>query len=309
MGNDFTLQQLRCFLAVTEEANFREAAERLRITQPPLSRQISALEKNLGVQLLSRPNTRAVHLTNAGRNFAQSARQMLALAERSRHEALQAAAAPSGTINFGFLESISLDLLPELIPQIDTEFPNISLMLREIHTTEQIQNLASRELDIGILRPPNHVEGLEVLPLRSDPLVAVLPDNHRLKSSPVAIAELAGESFVQYSLGRGENIQAAARLTCMAAGFSPQITQEVTSTPMLMSAVASHGCVALLPAPFAKSPQIGVRFLELLQPSVESTVAIAWRAGEETRVYRRIYDIARHIAGTQTVSSELPEVP
>lgn len=290
MGNDFTLQQLRCFISVAEEVNFRKAAERLHMTQPPLSRQISALERNVGTPLFVR-STRNVQLTSAGRVFVRSARRMLALAERSSRDALEAAAAQSYTINFGFLESTALDLLPKVIPQINLEFPNINLVLREIHTAEQVRKLATRELDIGIMRPPINEDGLEVRPLRSDRLVAVLPKEHKLTSNPLKVSELADESFAHYSSASGESIQNAARLTCMTAGFSPRITHEVTSTPALMSAIASLGCVTLLPAPFADTQQIGVRFVELAEPSVESPVAIVWRVGEGTEVYLRIYAI------------------
>ena len=291
MGNDYTFQQLRCFVAVAEEKSFRKAAERLHMTQPPLTRQVSALERNLETQLLER-SSRTVRLTNAGRTFFQSARQMLTMAERSRLEALEAAAAPLGNISFGFLESVALDLLPEILPRIDAEFPNITLLLREMHTAEQVQRMVARELDIGIMRPPMKESGLKILPLRSDNLIAVLPENHRLTSNPISISDLADEPFAHYSSDRGEGIQNATKLTCMAAGFSPNILHEVTSTPALMNAVASLGCVSLLPAPFIKTQQAGVRFVELNAPTVQSPVAMVWRTGEETRVYRRIYEIA-----------------
>ncbi|MGI5489946.1 LysR substrate-binding domain-containing protein [Microtetraspora malaysiensis] len=296
MSKDFSLQQLRLFVAVAEELHFRRAAERVHLSQPPLTRQVRALEDSLGVTLLER-TSRRVNLTPAGVVFLEEARRVLSAVDQARRAAVRAETGQLGSIIVGFIESAALDLLPQVLPRFRDQFTDLDLELREMHTSEQCRQLHERRIDVGILRPPVDEAGLEVTVLHANPLVAVLPEDHPLASGPVALADLAGEAFVMYSRRLGEGIYSAILQSCLAVGFTPRVRHEATSTPMLMSLVAAREGVALVPEQFAFTRRIGVRFAPVDDAAAMSSVAIAWRTGDSQPAYQALCSIARQVAG------------
>ena len=161
-GQLFELQHLRAFVAVAEELNFRRAAVRLNMTQPPLSRQIGLLEHAVGARLLDRTN-RSVRLTAAGRRFLSDAVEILTRAESAALFARQAARGESGTIILGFVPSAAIEVIPRIIARLRADMPGVQLTLREMMTFELIEGLLAGSLEIGLLRLPHRNTGL---PLR-----------------------------------------------------------------------------------------------------------------------------------------------
>jgi DNA-binding transcriptional LysR family regulator len=299
MSSDFTIQQLRAFVAVAAELNFRRAAERMHTSQPPLSRQIKALEETLGVRLFDR-QTRKVALTAAGQAFLPEAQRLLTNVEAARRAAVEAMTGESGTIGFGYIEPAAYDVLPRVLPRFRALFPKVDLELHEMLSSEAERALYNRTIEIALLRPPVELAGLELHVIYADRLVAALPEDHPLAGRTISLSALADESFVTYSSRRASGIQTATLQACAAGGFSPEIVSLASSTPMLLSLVAAGRGVGLIPHQYAMVPRLGVRFANLIDHTARSHVAIAWRAGDDRAAYHELHRIMKEIADQLT---------
>lgn len=185
----FTFDQLAGFIAVAEELHFGRAAERLNMTQPPLSRQIQKLEKTVGTELLERDN-RKVRLTAAGLTFLEEARHLMALADRAPLTARRIASGRSGLIRIGFTSTSGFSVLGSLLEQIASLLPDVDLDLAELVTGEQISALLTGELDVGLARPPFDTKVFESHLLYREALVLAVPDGHPLTQLGHEISEL-----------------------------------------------------------------------------------------------------------------------
>ena len=196
----YSLDQLRGFVAVAEELHFGRAAERLNMTQPPLSRQIQKLERAIQVQLFERDNRR-VTLTSAGEAFLVEARKLLALADSAPDLARRISAGAAGTIRIGFTAASTYGLLGALLNEIGTHLPEIDVELTEMVTREQIPALVKGEIDIGLARPPFDEELFDSRLLYREPMVAALPAGHPLGRLGRAITgeDLRNENLIMHS--------------------------------------------------------------------------------------------------------------
>lgn len=150
----FELSQLRCFVAVAEELHFGRAAERLHMTQPPLSRQVRLLEHQIGTELLER-TSRSVKLTAAGRGFLPDAARILRLADEAAATARRIATGAAGTLAIGFTASVGYGLLPSLVSAVRAASPDVRLTLKEMVSGAQLEALDARLIDVGLLRHPS----------------------------------------------------------------------------------------------------------------------------------------------------------
>ena len=196
----FTLDQVRAFVVVAEERHFGRAAERLQITQPPLSRSIQKLERAVGVQLLARDN-RKVELTTAGETFLAEARRMLALASGALQQAQRISAGSAGTVRIGFTATSTFSVLPALLNLVSERYPDIHLDLFELVTREQIAKLIDGELDLGLARPPFDRTAFASRLLSREELLLAVPSGHRLchRDRPVNADDLRNEPLIMYS--------------------------------------------------------------------------------------------------------------
>ncbi|MFF1252159.1 LysR substrate-binding domain-containing protein [Pseudarthrobacter sp. NPDC058329] len=175
----FTFDQLAGFIAVAEELHFGRAAERLNMTQPPLSRQIQKLEKIVGAELLERDN-RKVELTNAGRTFLEEARRLMALAERAPATARRIASGRSGMIRIGFTAASGFSILGPLLEELSGIIPDVDVDLQELVTRDQLNGLLTGELDLGLARPPFDKETFDSHLLYRESMVLAVPSGHAL---------------------------------------------------------------------------------------------------------------------------------
>src|SRR5438067_1458922 len=169
----FEISQLRCFVAVAEELHFSRAAERLNMTQPPLSRQIRLLEHHVGVGLLER-NSRNVRLTAAGKAFLPEATRILRMAEEAAFTARRAARGEQGSLAIGFTSASGYSLLPEVVRRVRERCPGVSLNLKELVSTAQVEALNAGEIDLGLMRPHPVNSELESLPLATEALMLAI---------------------------------------------------------------------------------------------------------------------------------------
>lgn len=196
----FTLDQLRGFVTVADELHFGRAAARLRMTQPPLSRQIQKLERAVGAQLLERGN-RSVVLTTAGSAFLVEARRLLALADAAPVLARRVSAGSAGVVRVAFTAASTYGVLGDLLNRVAAELPDVEIDLLEMVTRDQVAALVNEEIDLGLARPPFDEEMFGSRVLHREALMVALPAGHRLAGlhRPLRGDDLAGEPVVMHS--------------------------------------------------------------------------------------------------------------
>ena len=190
------LRHLRYFAAVAEELSFRRAAERLHISQPPLSMQIKDLEEEIGVQLFDRSN-RAITLTAAGDRFLIDARRILAEARQAEITAKKVASGIVGRLRLGFMLSTAHKLLGRAVQKFKQRYPEVEISLLDLTNSEQLQALADDRLDIAFTRSRIARPDLETEILLEEPMVMMVPSDDPLaKKKRLAWKDLAGENIV-----------------------------------------------------------------------------------------------------------------
>ncbi|MDT9592089.1 LysR family transcriptional regulator [Nocardioides zeae] len=196
----FSFEQLRGFVTVAEELHFGRAAERLNMTQPPLSRQIQKLERSIGVTLLDRDNRR-VELTAAGRAFLVEATRLLALADAAPDLARRIAEGTTGIVRVGFTAASTFGVLTDVLDRISVALPQIELDLYEMVTREQVEALLAHEIDLALARPPFDPDLFGSRLIRREELVVAVPAGHPLAAldRPVEVGDLAGVPLVMHS--------------------------------------------------------------------------------------------------------------
>lgn len=193
------LRHLRYFVAVAEERSFTRAAERLRVAQPPLSRQIQQLEAELGVSLIRR-GTRPWSLTDAGQLVYEQAVQTIEKFEAIPDVVKRFQEAKRSRIGIGFVASTLYGYLPEVIRSYRAARPEVELNLLELTTFEQAIALKEGRIDVGFGRIPMEDSALRHQLLRNEPLVVAVPAGHALatREQPLRLADLAEETVIVY---------------------------------------------------------------------------------------------------------------
>lgn len=274
------LRQLRCFKVLGETLHFGQAAALLHISQPPLSRHIAALEKNLGVQLLAR-NSRSVRLTPAGRRFHAQAAALLAALDRAVHDAQATARGERGQLRLGFTMLAAWNVLPALLKAYGEVRPEVDVALAETVPRDIAAALAGGDSDLGITFPGRLPAGLCYRPLHSEPLCAVLPAGHRLAEfAAVPVGELAGESFVTFPQATAPALHEVVTACCRAHGFAPSVRLETDLQQTIVNLVAAGLGVSLVPDSMRRMQLPGAVFRPLAaSPRVE--LGLAWRADND----------------------------
>jgi len=292
------LRHLRYFVAVAETLSFGRAAERLHISQPPLSRQIRGLEEALGTPLFSRTR-RSVRLTAAGAALLPEARRLLRDADALQAGARQLASGQVGTLALGFISVAAYNLLPELAPEFRRRHPGIRLALQEATSDVQLAALAQGELDVGLVLPPVDAPGLDYAPLLQETLVAALPAGRGGKG-PIALASLREEPFILFPRKAGTSLYDQIVGACQRAGFAPCVEQEAIQMQTIVSLVAAGMGVALVPASLVNLRRTGVVYRPLTDRNSRIELGIAWRGADDGPAVRAFVDLARaHARGAR----------
>ncbi|WP_432514767.1 LysR substrate-binding domain-containing protein [Kineococcus sp. SYSU DK001] len=292
-------RELRVFTAVAEELHFGRAAERLSVAQPAVSQQVRRLERRLGLPLLTR-TSRSVELTDAGRHLLRRSRAVLADLSRLEEEMADLRHGRAGRVGVGFVGTASYDLLPRLSRLVAAELPCVRLDLHgEQLTPLLLTMLLDRTIELAVVRNADATPGLVLTPLRTEPLVAVLPADDPLAGrAELDLASLRGRRFVVHPSGARSAMFTATLAACRAAGFTPVDTLEVRETSTLVTSVAAGLGVALVPDPVRSLHLDGVAYVPLAGPPVTTTLLLAHRDEELPPVVegvgRLVVEAARH---------------
>lgn len=273
------LRHLRYFIAVAQELHFTRAAERLGIGQPPLSQQIQQLERELGVTLLLR-GRKGVELTEAGQAFYEEAVQVLQAAQRSIETARRVGRSEIDTLTVGFTVSASIHpFVPRVIQACRERFPNVAITLLERTTNELVAAIKDRHVDLAFIRAPApELPGVQVETLLHEPLVAVLPSEHRLANrQSISLSDLNGESFIFYPRKVGTGIYDAVVQACASCGFEPEVRIEVPQMTSVVTFVAAGMGVSLVPHTMQQLRAEGVAYVPIDDVNVpQAHLAIAF---------------------------------
>ncbi|MFJ4169851.1 LysR substrate-binding domain-containing protein [Paenarthrobacter sp. NPDC089714] len=284
----FTFDQLAGFIAVAEELHFGRAAERLNMTQPPLSRQIQRLEKIVGAELLERDN-RKVELTHAGQAFLDEARRLMALAERAPVAARRIASGRSGLLRIGFTAASGFSILGPLLEEIAGVLPDVDVELQELVTGEQINGLLTGQLDLGLARPPFDTEAFDSHLLYRESMLLAVPSGHRLTalSRDIAHADLIDEPLIMHSASDAQYFyDLVVRLMPIR---HENVVHTVSQILTMVSLVAAKRGVAFVPHSAKVLGIQGVEFLGLDGGDHEPVELHAiWRRKVENPALRRL---------------------
>lgn len=254
--------QLRAFLAVAEELHFRRAAERLHMAQPPLTRTIKLLERELGTVLFDR-TTRSVALTPAGQALVEPAREVMQALQRASEAARSAERGEAGLVRIAFAGVSTHALVATLARRVRSERPGIQLELSSQNFAQPLlQKLADRETDIALGRWDFVPDGITTQVVTVDDLVLAVPATHHLVgSSEVHFAGLLGDRFISLP-HQGSVLPDRLRKLAHAQRFVPQVVQVAPDPQTALALVsAGVGCHLTLGSVAANSSDPHVRFL------------------------------------------------
>ena len=241
------LRHLRYFVAVAEEKSITVAAERrLHTAQPSLSRQIRELETEVGAELMTR-GARGIELTAAGKVFLDHARLALAQVEAAAAAARRATHPEERTLALGFLSGCEPEWLPAAMHVLREELPKIEVTISSKHSPQLADGLATGKLDAAFLRPEERYPDLVYKVLIREPLIVVLPSDHRLASrETIRLQDLAGETFIGMA-DQAPVLRSIIEDYIRRSGIDLKPTHRAEYVSMAMSLVASTRGVALLP--------------------------------------------------------------
>lgn len=296
------LRRVKHFVVLAETLNFRRAAERLHMSQPPLTVSIQKFETELGTRLFDRGNN-GVTLTPAGRAVLAEARKILFHGGQISEMARSAVDGTGGTLKVGFVGTSTWGVLQKIVPLFRAQYPGVELILHEATSINIVREVEDRVLDVGIVRTPLLAStDVTLTTLERHDFMVALPRGHALSTKgSLHLKELAAESFLMYAPVSAAGLHSAAMLACQHAGFVPRISQQGVQVQTLLALVESGLGVALVPSLMQRyqSERVIYRPLVDLPPSAATTLALAHIAGSESAATARFLEMAIRSYGGQ----------
>ncbi|WP_285008021.1 LysR family transcriptional regulator [Pedobacter faecalis] len=277
------LRHLRYFKTLADLLHFGNAAKKLFISQPPLSRQIRELEEELGATLFTRSNKR-VALTDAGAYLKTEVDNLFSRLEEVKNSVRQIHLNESGTLKIGYISSVYQTQLAEALKEMGAAFPYVKTSLYEIPTLSQIKALEEGELDVGILRAPVHSKALKVQTMFFDPFVIVLPGGKTATaSSEELISLLRASPFIFFNKDFAPHYSDKLTEICERMGFKPEIMHEANNVHSILQLVEAGLGVSILPSSLRDQyAHLDVSFVGLPDIPVNTEVVLAFKATNQS---------------------------
>lgn len=291
------LRQLTYFTTLAETLNFRRAAERLNMSQPPLTVAIRKLEAELGAVLFLR-GPRGVSLTTAGEAALEHAHAVLMEAALLRQAVGDEADGERGHLSIGFVGSAIYALLPRLIRLYGKRYPKVEVELIESTSVEIVEQIQSRRLDVGLVRLPLlNTRNLDIDVVEQDELVVVVPSTSRLADRvTVSLSELRDEPFILYT--DASALRRIIMMACHRANFVPRLAQVASQVYTILSLVQSGLGIAMVPSRATRHIPDGVTLLRLAeQQPIEAGIIVSSRWA--TSLARNFVTVATSEAGPE----------
>lgn len=291
------LKKFRYFIAVAEELHFGRAAARLGLAQPPLSRQIAALEQSLQASLFDRSRSQ-IRLTQAGEALLERARDLIERLESTRREVQLIGQGGAGRLRIAFVGSATHGPLPALIKFYRSRFPNVDLSPSAMNNAELERALAQRDIDIAVARPRLRGENLRSTRLVDEPLVLALPDTSPLASQTAAIAlsGLAGETWVFYPRRPRPSFADHAVRCCEMNGFTPSDQIFAQDYQTAISLVSVGVGLSLVPESVSRVQRPGVVFRSFVGENPGTQLTIHARTDNRLPQVLNFFDTVRNFS-------------
>ncbi|SIO11441.1 LysR family transcriptional regulator [Vannielia litorea] len=290
------INHLRCFVVVAEELHFGRAADRLHMTQPPLSRRIQALEQSLGCELFKR-NSRSVELTQAGKTLYADAVRILRLLETSVTSVRDVAAGQTGLVRFGFTAASAYHFMPALVSRMGEAMPGVVLKLKEMLSKRQMAALEIGEIEIAMTRLPIDRRVFDFECISREAMRLVCPSSHPLATkSEVTWADLSGLDFIHYPKEDAPHFQDHLHRKFLQHNVTPVVRQELSQIHTIVSLVGKGIGVALVPQSAEVLARETVVFRTISEDDpIFVELYMAWRRDNDNTLVHRVLDIARTI--------------
>lgn len=278
----FELTHLRCFVVLAEELHFGRAADRLHMTQSPLSRQIQVLERILGVELFNR-TSRRVTLTLAGETFLHEARRIVRLSESAALAARRVWKGETGRISIGFTAVSGYVLLPRIVKRAAIALPGLELQLHELVSGDQFEALHTGLIDLALVRPPVDRVQFDSAPLLFEKLMVALPESDpRAAQDSFVPGDFDGKELVMYTQRGAGYFHTLLTSLFERAGAAPNYVQYVTQIHSLLGLVGAALAPGIVPEAAAGLHPRGVVLRPFIsEPETPVELHLAWRRESE----------------------------
>ena len=273
------LRQLRYFITVAEELHFGKAAQRLHMTQPPLSQAIQAFEAELGVALFVR-TTRQISLTPAGKALLPEARKLLQQAQNLRQIAQRAASGTQGHLSLAFVSIADYSILPPTLRAFRQTYADISIELREATTDVQLEALEKGEIDAGFIIPPIPEKFQHLLAYQkilTEPLMLAAPEHLFVSGQAVSLGECNEQSLILFPRKIAPSLHDAILGFFHEHDLTPEIGQEAIQMQTIVGLVSAGMGIALVPQSVSNLQRPGVSYHPLTNQAPSVEIGFAWR--------------------------------
>lgn len=265
MRPELKLRQLTYFVAVAEELNFRRAAERLFISQPPLSRQIKMLEDALGARLFER-DRQSVRLTDVGHDFLADARALLHESQQVMGRFTPKPAGAKLILTLGITTVIDVGRLAGIAGELEKICPGVRVMVKPQISAQSIRELRQGKIDVAVIGLPSRAEGLEIEHLGDDHLVACMASSHPLaRKRRVSIRDLQSDQLFWFDRKLNPAYYDHCQQVFKRVGFDPRRLPEPADHHVLLGLIAVGQGIALVPRSLNSMARKGVVFKELVE--------------------------------------------
>ncbi|HZJ31084.1 MAG TPA: LysR substrate-binding domain-containing protein [Vicinamibacterales bacterium] len=303
------LRHLRYVVTVADTLHFGQAAERLHLSQPPLSQQIRQLETELGVSLFHRTK-RHVELTDAGRMFVEEARVILAHAAHASNLALRVNQGEVGQLSIGAAGPADARIFVDILRAFARRHPQIRMVVRNMASAEQTRAINEGRLHVGFVALPIDEPDLATETILRRPIVIALPRTHPLASrARVPLEALANEPHIMFTRRMGPRLFDAVIAACREAGFAMQIAHEVDNLYTACALVAAGLGVCFVPAGIQQkhSNAVVLRPVTPTLPHVDSQLAIAYKP-QSCELVSLFMDVAREVLAAKRTRAKHPRL-
>lgn len=285
---DIDLRSLRCFVCVAEELHFAKAAARLNMSQPPLTKRIQALERQLGVMLLDR-NTRQVRLTPAGATLLNEARRVFAQTQAMERAVRNVHEENAGTLRIGFISSAFVSTIQPHLPALTSALGPVEYVWNELASPQQVEAIRNHELDLCFVHTPIDVEGLNSFLIIRERCVVAMAATHPLaKRTSVRLADLAKEEFVLFPRGLAPGHYDRIVAACQAAGFEPNIRHQVRHYLTMLLLPASACGISIVPASADRLSVPGLVLMPIKDAELRAELTMLWHPDNDAPMLHRM---------------------
>ncbi|WP_462251008.1 LysR family transcriptional regulator [Ekhidna sp.] len=287
------LRHIKYFLTLSEELHFRRAAEKLFIAQPALTRQIKDLEEQLGTILFKR-DKRNVSLTPAGRFLQQEGYQLLKRVDMIKTSIADIGSTLSGVVNIGCIGSAMTQILPNLIDQMNVQFPKVKTNIIETTTTDLLNQLQDGQIDILIGRPHKEVSSIHSERIYRDTTVLVCASKSKWNlSKSTEISELKDIPFIIYPRSAGSYFRDQLVSICGKYDFHPHIKHESINAYSILKLVEKDIGISVIPKSIMEGYNLAVNYFELKELSIPLEMVMSYRTDNDHELPKTIAQLVR----------------